>query len=196
MEGHAEGRSGSSVVPRSDDASLLFHHLTDTTLAGARAHYLDASVIVKLVAEDPIEEPGRVAIREYFFDLPTASFRTTSYCVAETFSVFKHKWLKGEISMEDYAKDFREFARLVNPRLTIEDAPITAKLLDEADSLMRKYELDVVDSIQLITIRQGIFAGLAGTSQSLLITADEKLAFAARSEGVWPWNCRTEDAPK
>ena len=31
MEGHAEDRSGGRVITRSDDASLLFHHLTDTT---------------------------------------------------------------------------------------------------------------------------------------------------------------------
>ena len=31
MEGHAESSSGGRVVTRSDDAPLLFHHLTDTT---------------------------------------------------------------------------------------------------------------------------------------------------------------------
>ena len=31
MEGHAKGRSGGRVITCSDDASLLFHDLTDTT---------------------------------------------------------------------------------------------------------------------------------------------------------------------
>src|SRR5260221_12658035 len=33
MEGHAKGRSGSRVITRLDDASALFHRLTDTTVA-------------------------------------------------------------------------------------------------------------------------------------------------------------------
>ena len=45
-----------------------------------RAHDLDASAMVKLIANDPEEEPGRAALRAFFFS--NGLHRTTSYCLA------------------------------------------------------------------------------------------------------------------
>ena len=50
-----------------------------------KVHYLDASALVKLVADDPDAEPERDAIRHY--DQQHTTMLTTSYCVSEAFSV-------------------------------------------------------------------------------------------------------------
>jgi ATP-binding cassette subfamily B protein len=62
MEGHAEGWSGSSVVTRSDDASPLFHHLTDTTLVRGATSLLISHRFgsVRMADEIAVVEDGRI----------------------------------------------------------------------------------------------------------------------------------------
>jgi hypothetical protein len=72
VEGHAEDSSGSRVITRSDDAPLLFHHLTDTTKAESPSKLIDAAIedladwrggmlsrlraLIKAAAPDVVEE--------------------------------------------------------------------------------------------------------------------------------------------
>ena len=65
-----------------------------------KAHYLDASALAKLVAEDADEEPGRAALRAYYYG--HSSKYATSYCVTEAFSAFKLKFLRKKITEEQY----------------------------------------------------------------------------------------------
>jgi hypothetical protein len=58
-----------------------------------KAHYLDASALVKLVDDSAGESEGRDALRKYCND--HASMYSTSYCLAEAFGVFKRKFLSG-----------------------------------------------------------------------------------------------------
>jgi hypothetical protein len=57
-----------------------------------RAHYLDASALVKLVAEDADDEPGRAVLRSFYWE-NTANVYATSFSVAESLSAFKSKLL-------------------------------------------------------------------------------------------------------
>lgn len=53
------------------------------------AHYLDSSVLIKLLLDTSEEEPGRTAIRSFFNE--NSGFYTTSHCFAETLNILKRK---------------------------------------------------------------------------------------------------------
>ncbi len=161
-----------------------------------KTHYLDASALVKLVAEDPDEEPGRDAVRKYYWGNRDSVY-ATSYCVTETFSAFKTKSLRHRITEDQYIKYILEFRRLIlGVNLRIDDVPILSPIVStEAERLIKKHKIDFLDSFQIVTILHGRFRVLGPNSQSILITADRDLAKAARAEGAKVWECTTEHAP-
>jgi len=149
---------------------------------------------VKIVAEDSDEAPGRDAFRRYFYSHPT--MRTSSFCVAETLSAFKNKWLRGRIEEAQYVTYLGEFFRLGLSRIEIEDFPLLSPLLySEAKRLIKEHGIDFIDGLQIVTLLHGRFRGLAGESQSILITADRGLAAAARAERARVWECTTDPPP-
>ena len=160
-----------------------------------KMHYLDASALVKLVAEDPDDEPGRTAIRAYFKN--HTDFITTFYCLSEVFSVFKAKFFyRKKINQDQYVKYLRTSLQTIVVRLEIEKIPILSpQVLDEAEFLIRKYNLDFSDCIQIVTILHGNFSVLSADSKSILITADRNLAKTARGEGARVWDCMSEPSP-
>lgn len=161
-----------------------------------KVHYLDASALVKLVAEDPDDEPGRTAIREYYQN--HTNLMTTSYCLSEAFSIFKVKFLyRKKISQHQYLKYLRTFVtNVVGGRLEIDQVSILSpKVLNEAEALIKKYNLDFIDCIQIITILHGRYSVLSADSKSILITADQDLAKAASAEGARVWDCTSEPPP-
>lgn len=160
-----------------------------------KAHYLDASALVKLVAEDADDEPGRTAVRNYYET--HSCMMTTSHCLSEALSAFKSKFLHKRISRADYITYLDTFInRTVGWKLEIDDMPIlTPKLLTEAAALIRKYDLDFVDCVQIVTILHGKNRVFCGDSKSILITADRALAKAARAEGARVWECTSEPSP-
>ena len=161
----------------------------------AGVSYLDASALVKLVADDRDEEPGRDAVRKY--RLNRGNMFATPYCVAEALSVFKRKFLSKprKISREDYKKYVKAFLTVI-ANLTIEEPEFsdwsgigtpnlrTLRLLREAETLLGKHGLDFVDCVQIANILHGRYSPFCGDSQSILITADRDLAKAARAEGA------------
>jgi hypothetical protein len=56
----------------------------------------------------------------------------------------------------------------------------------ETEKIAKRYELDLSDALQLVTIKQR-FGKLK--PKPLLITADSALAAAAQKEGIEIWNC-------
>jgi predicted nucleic acid-binding protein len=161
-----------------------------------KTHYLDASALVKLVADDPEEALGRYAVRKYYSEHKDSVY-ATSYCVTETFSAFKTKFLRRRISEDQYIKYILEFRRLIlGVNLRIDDVPILSPIVStEAERLIKKHKIDFLDSFQIVTILHGRFRVLGPNSQSILITADRDLAKAARGEGAKVWECTTEPAP-
>lgn len=161
-----------------------------------KVHYLDASALVKLVADDEDDEPGRDALREYYRN--DTNFMTTSHCLCEAFSIFKVKYLyRNKINQEEYLRYIKAFiTNVVGGKLEIDDIPILSpKLLSEAENLIKKYNLDFIDSVQIVTILHGKYSVLCADSKSILITADGDLAKAARAEGARVWNCKSERSP-
>lgn len=159
------------------------------------AHYLDASALVKLVANDPAEKPGRDAVRKYYHE--HANMYATSYSVAETFSAFKGEFVRGEIAQNEYIKDVREFIRIVlGVHLQIDEVPILSPdVFSEAERLIKAHGIDFLDCFQIVTILRGRFRVLGPQSKSILITADRNLAKAARAEHARVWECTSEPAP-
>jgi predicted nucleic acid-binding protein len=161
-----------------------------------KAHYLDASALVKLVADDPDEEPGRDVLRRYYRE--HSCRYATSYCVTEAFSAFKRKFVRGQITEDQYIRYVRDFIQaVVGANLQIDDevSVLSPVVLSEAERLIKTYEIDFLDCFQIVTILQGQFRFLGPESKSILITGDRDLAKAARAEGARVWECTSEPAP-
>jgi predicted nucleic acid-binding protein len=161
-----------------------------------RAHYFDASALVKLVADDSDEEPGREVLRKYYRD--HSNRYATSYCVTEALSAFKTKYLRKKITQSEYIRYVKEFLRLViGANLEIDEVHILTPIVrTEAERLIQTHGIDFLDCFQIVTIMQGRFRHLVDRSQSILITADRALAEAARAEGARVWECTSEPAPE
>ncbi|MBZ5524760.1 MAG: PIN domain-containing protein [Acidobacteriia bacterium] len=161
-----------------------------------KAHYLDASALVKLVADDADEMPGRDVLREYYHS--HSNRYATSYCVAETLSASKLKFVRGLIAEEEYIRYVRDFIdRIIGANLQIDEVPILSTLVStEAERLIQKYKIDFIDCFQIVTILYGQFRHLGPDSKSILITADRRLAKVARAEGARVWECTSEPAPQ
>ncbi len=160
-----------------------------------KAHYFDASALVKLVADDPDEEPGRDVLRQYYRN--HSNRYATSYCVTEALSAFKSKFLRKRIPEDQYIKYVQEFIRTVlGANLQIDEISILSPdVRTEAQRLIQTYKIDFLDCFQIVTVLRGRFRYMVAESQSILITADRGLAKAARAEGARVWECTSEPAP-
>lgn len=58
----------------------------------------------------------------------------------------------------------------------------TKKLVDRNDP-----SLDLSDAFQILSLKAGYFSHLIKDSQTVLVTADKRLAIAARVEGLKVW---------
>jgi predicted nucleic acid-binding protein len=162
-----------------------------------KAHYLDASALVKLVDDSAEESKGRDALRKYYNE--HASMYSTSYCLAEAFGVFKRKFLKHEIAEDQYIRYVQALIdRTVGWKLQIDEVNILLPIVaSKAECLIRKWKdkIDFLDCFQIVTVVHGRNRVLVGESKSILITADNNLAKAARAEGARVWECNCEPAP-
>jgi predicted nucleic acid-binding protein len=161
-----------------------------------RVLYLDASALVKLVADDEDELRGRDAVCAYYWS-HSAHVYSTSYSITEALSAFKSKYVRRCIVRDKYKHYIREFLKLtIGSNLRIDEVPILSPFVrDEFDRLIDLYDIDFLDCLQLATIMHGKYRAFDGGSKSLLITADKKLAEAARKENVDSWYCVDEPAP-
>jgi predicted nucleic acid-binding protein len=171
----------------------------------SKVSYFDASALVKLVADDADEVPGRAAVRAYYYS--HGNLMATPYCVTEALSAFKMKFHRRQISRDEYKTYVKKFVHsILGGNLRIEEPqfaewnhlpPIlsTLKLLHEAEKLLDKYDLDFIDCVQIVTILHGKEGVFRGPSQPILITADRDLAKAACAEGAKAWDCTSEAPP-
>lgn len=129
-----------------------------TGYSAVKVHYLDASALVKLVADDPDEEPGRDALRRYYHS--HACRYATSYCATEAFSAFKLKFLRKQITEDQYIQSVRDFIqRVIGGNLQIDEVPILSPVVfTEAERLIKAYKIDFIDCFQLLPDRHN-YAG-------------------------------------
>ena len=159
-------------------------------MARGRTHYLDASALVNLVIAEDHAEKLRAYCRR-------ALLATTSLCFGEALGVLKGKWTHHRLTQEEYLAACEElFAHVRNNTLEIEDTPIFSRTLyDEVEKLAQKHSLDISDALQLLTLRSGTYSRLEGSARASLVTADRKLANAAKAEDMPAWDCVHDAAP-
>ena len=159
-----------------------------------KVHYFDASALVKLVADDPDEAPGRDALRAYHQHAHPGY--TVSFCVAEALGALKRKFLRERISEAQYLKYVKDLIRVVGNTFEIDELDILLPVVSsEFERLVNKYKLDFVDCFQVATLKHGKYRIFDGPSKSVLITADRELAKAAQAEGARVWECTSEPPP-
>ena len=156
----------------------------------AKARYLDASALVKLVTNEPDSGP----VQELFKS--NAGFCATSLCLAEALGVLKGKWQYNRISDVEYFEGTRRLVHDACGRIEVDDIGLfTPAGLSRVEAMAKKHSLDLSDALQLVTILHGRYSVLGPNSASILITAEAKLAAAALVEGIRVWNFIAQPAP-
>lgn len=158
-----------------------------------RANCFDASALIKVFT---LEE-GSVIVREYFYNHSPTKY-TTPFCFYETLNVLKVKWLYRHLITKDeytnaafqlvaWFKASTRYAQDIDLRNPIVFARVR--------ELAERHSLDLSDAFQIISVKEGYFSHLINESQTILVTADEALAKAARIEGVKSWYCLGDPEP-
>jgi len=158
------------------------------------ARYLDASALAKLILLDcSDEEPGRQVLLDYFNN-KSGQFYTTPTCFAETIGVIDKKLSQKPFKRKEAYEKLNEM--VWGNSVKLDDVkPKCADIFDEAKRIFETYNLGFSDTMQIVTIMHGNFSPFCAGSQSILITADKKLANAAREEGADAWYCIEEEPP-
>jgi predicted nucleic acid-binding protein len=153
------------------------------------ASCFDASALAKLY----LDEPGSVELRQ-FWKVPTRY--TTPFCLYETLGILKRNRLKDRLTKERYLRAATELVAWFRASQSRNDIDFTQpKVFAEAKKLAEQTDLDLSDAFQLLSLRDGYFSGLIGNSATLLVTADEALARAARDMQLRVWDCQREPMP-
>jgi predicted nucleic acid-binding protein len=151
----------------------------------------DASALVKRY----VEEPGSAELRVYW--KTQATRYTTPFCFYETLGVLKRHKLRGTLTKDSYLRAAFELVawfRASHSRLN--DLDFTdVEVFSDAKELAEHSDLDLSDAFQLLSLEAGYFSVLVGGSKTLLVTADEALANAARSRRLPVWDCQREAMP-
>lgn len=158
-----------------------------------RANCFDASALVKIY----VNEPGSAVIREYFFARSPTKY-TTPFCFYEALTVLKVKWMyRSELSRAQYLDaSFRLMAWYQASTKHTRDVNFhDPSTFLRVRALAEKHSIDLSDAFQILSVKEGFFSVLVNDSQTILVTADEALAMAARAEGVKSWYCLGEPEP-
>ena len=125
------------------------------------AHYLDASALVKLVADDPTEEPGREVLRKYYWG-HAAHMYATSYPYHHG-SVLRLQ--EKVLAKADHRGSVRELPPEVHSAISWGRPPegqgaglLSPVVMSEAERLIKKYKIDFLDCFQIVTIMHGATA--------------------------------------
>ncbi|MBZ0134243.1 MAG: type II toxin-antitoxin system VapC family toxin [Rhodocyclaceae bacterium] len=158
-----------------------------------RANFFDASALAKVFAREPDSAPVRL-----YWDTSSPTKYTSPFCLYEALTTLKVLWMYRKTITEE--KYHQAAERLIvwfsassryNKDLDLHDAAV----LRAARDMAQRYSLDLSDAFQILCVKEGRYSRLVDRSQTVLVTADEALAKAARSEGLKAWYCIGEPAP-
>lgn len=160
------------------------------SLAGY-ATCFDASALVKRF----LNEQGSDVLCQYWNTHST--LYTTPFCLYETLGVLKLRKLRYNLTKEGY---FEAATRVVAwyraSTRSVKDLDFTrADIFANAKKIAEQHDIDLSDAFQLLSLQEGFFAPLVGDSATLLVTADESLANAARARGLRVWDCLRQPMP-
>jgi hypothetical protein len=148
-------------------------------------HYLDANCLVKLV----VNEVGSNELHDHCGKNGIIC-ATTDFCFYEALGVLKTKWIKknrpDNISEETYLAACEELCALVEDgQIQIEEVVIhNRKSFNESKKLTKKYKIDLSDSFQLFSIKEGMLAQLKTPIIPELISEDDSVYKAAVGEDL------------
>jgi predicted nucleic acid-binding protein len=106
----------------------------------------------------------------------------TEYTKSECLVVIKRKWMGGEITVDQYlelAMKIHDDCRNMNMcDVKLDDYPC----MRQASEIVRKFKIDIIDAAAIVGISNGLLSDFGGDSGPYLVTADDDLAEAARSQ--------------
>jgi predicted nucleic acid-binding protein len=154
-------------------------------------YYLDASVFVKLA----VDEPGSHSVRGFFNSTPNACITTVSFI--EALGVLKRNWEK-KWKDPNYHRVVKHLVQLVyGGKPIIDDVSLAIpSVFNDVSNIAMNLNLDFADALQLFAILNGKYSHFVNSSQTHFITADKKLAIAARSYGIRTWRCSKDKNPE
>lgn len=159
--------------------------------------FIDTSAFIKLY----LYENGSKELHEFLGSSRIVKY-TMTYCIGEFFGIIKAKLKRREICNDKYLSiSDNLMADLRNNKYQLEQSDITNfDIFNKVESFCKNHDnFDIVDSLQLITLTEGFFStlwdGKSNVSKPLFITADSKLAKAARNEGLNVWECNKDKYP-
>jgi predicted nucleic acid-binding protein len=154
-------------------------------------YFLDASALVKVF----IRERGSFQLRAVL--AKEQPFYTTSLCFGEALGVMKRKRFlekPARLTQDEYENAINFLRSYVKDNvIKLDDEPSNLTnfhVFSEAADLSRKYQVDISDALQLVWLLR---CGIIGVT---LVTADRKLAEAARTEKISVWNCEDDPPPQ
>jgi len=163
------------------------------TRIAARADFFDASALARVFTD----EPGSEVVRTYWH--ARATKYTTPFCFYEAMNVLKSKWKhKGQLSIDQYLEAaFKLTAWYGASSAQVRDLDFADPLtFAETKAIAERGALDLSDAFQIMSVKRGYFAVLVNDSATVLVTADNGLAVAARLEGIRAWNLLLEPPPQ
>lgn len=159
-----------------------------------RANFFDASALAKVFSQ----EYDSRQLAEYFHNHAATKF-TTPFCLYETPNILKSKWMyRGELNKSEYLEaSFKLIAWYGAATRHVRDLELSdPHILRKTREIAEKYTLDLSDSVQLLTVKEGEYSFFVDDSETLLVTADKHLAEAAKEEGLKTWYCMGDGIPK
>jgi len=156
------------------------------------ANCFDASALLKLY----VPEERSKELRAYWHS--EATRYTTSLCFNEALTLLKVcHFHRKTIDWAEYKKatlDLCAWHGAVSknvPELNFH----SPEVFFATQRIAEKHGLDLSDAFQIHSVKEGFFSNMSGDSTTILVTADKKLAKAARAEGLRVWNIMEEPAP-
>ena len=160
------------------------------SLAGY-ATCFDASALVKRF----LSEESSHILRQYWNTHST--LYTTPFCLYESLGVLKLRKLRCKLTKKEYLEAASKLVAWYRASVRdIKDLDFTRlDVFTKAVKIAEQHDLDLSDAFQLLSLQEGFFAPLFGDSATLLVTADDALANAARAIGLRVWDCLREPMP-
>ncbi len=157
------------------------------------ANCFDASALLKRY----VQEDGSEILRAYWNREPTKF--TTSLCFYETLTKLKHfHFYRKTLDSAEYktaTRDLYAWYGEVSKQIS-EPNFLSLKVFLAAERTAETHGLDLSDAFQILSLKEGFFSKMSGDSKTILVTADAKLAKAARAEGLRVWNLLDEPPPR
>jgi predicted nucleic acid-binding protein len=163
-------------------------------MSAVRGNCFDASALIKRY----VQEQGSDIIRSYWGREATKF--TTSLCFYETLTQLKvSHFYRKPLDLEAYHKASLDLCSWFG-EFVLKDYSepnfLSPNVFFEAQKMVDTYQLDWSDAFQILSVKIGFAAYLrGGKSETILVTADKKLAKAARVEGLRVWSILEGSAP-